>query len=70
MTCHVTQDLNKYNSELEKQVKEENSNYYWLVETKQWEEWTYTKSELIKEVKLAHKNKLKVRVRRFNDFND
>ena len=46
------------------------SPFYWLVETKQWEEWTYTKSELIKEVKLAHKNKLKVRVRRFNDFND
>jgi len=46
------------------------SPFYWLVETKQWEEWTYSQSELIKEVKLAHKNKLKVRVRRFNDFND
>ena len=42
--------------------------FYWLVETKDWEEWTYSKSDLIKEVELAHKNKLKVRVRRFNDI--
>lgn len=70
MTCIIKSELNFDINEIEAQHKEENSNYYWLVETEQWEEWTYTKSELIKEVKLAHKNKLKVRVRRFNDFND
>tara|TARA_Y100001970_G_scaffold177239_1_gene215978 strand:- start:2689 stop:2925 length:237 start_codon:yes stop_codon:yes gene_type:complete len=59
-----------YREQLEKEEHLKNNPYYWLVETEQWEEWTYTKEELIKEVNHAHKNQLKVRIKRFNDFND
>ena len=59
-----------YREQLEKEEHLKNNPYYWLVETKQWEEWIYTKEELIKEINHAHKNQLKVRIKRFNDFND
>ena len=63
MTCPVTQDLNKYNSELEKQAKEEryneeNPKYYWDIKTANWEDYAETPEDLAELTALAMKENL------------
>ena len=54
-----------YREQLEKEEYIKNNPYYWLVETKQWEDWSDSLEALIRDVEEAHRHQLKVRITRF-----
>ena len=49
--------------QLEKEEYIKNNPYYWLVETKQWEDWSDSLEALIRDVEEAHRHQLKVKIK-------
>ena len=62
-----------YREQLEKEEYIKNNPYYWLVKAYRinvdvyfhWEEWSDSLSELLENIRCAHKDQLKVRIERF-----
>jgi len=54
-----------HREELEREEKLKRNPYEWFIETSVWEDWSFSKESLIREVEEAHRHGLKVKITRF-----